>query len=182
MLDVLTVGYGVRPVDELTHILCESDVTHLIDVRSSPYSNFNPTYDRPALQRALQNIGIKYIFMGDTLGGRPSDPACYEDGYVIYERVMKTENYLLGISALMDAIKAGHRCCILCSETKPEECHRSKMIGITLEDRGVSVRHIDESCVIVSQQSVMKRLSDAQSNLFGKVNRSRKQYGTRESK
>ena len=32
----------------------------------------------------------------------------------------------------------------MCSEGKPEMCHRSKLIGATLDELGIPVLHIDE--------------------------------------
>ncbi|MHB8598168.1 MAG: DUF488 family protein [Ktedonobacteraceae bacterium] len=47
-------------------------------MRSRPYSKFNPDFSQVALEKRLKQHGIKYMFMGDSLGGRPDDSSCYE--------------------------------------------------------------------------------------------------------
>jgi len=55
----------------------------------------------------------------------------------------------------------------MCSEGKPENCHRSKLIGQTLVGEGIEVLHIDENDVVISQKQVLLRLTDGQPSLFG---------------
>ncbi|RME57192.1 MAG: hypothetical protein D6790_13665, partial [Caldilineae bacterium] len=56
---------------------------------------------------------------------------------------------------------------IMCSEGKPENCHRSKLIARALVAAGVDVRHIDERDNLVSQEDVMLRVTGGQPSLFG---------------
>lgn len=43
----------------------------LLDVRGSPYSKFKPEFSKEVLQLRLERARIRYLFMGDTLGGSP---------------------------------------------------------------------------------------------------------------
>ena len=55
----------------------------------------------------------------------------------------------------------------MCSESKPEECHRSKLIGAALAREKFTVAHIDEKGIVKSQEEVMKLISGEHSgNLF----------------
>ena len=47
--------------------MARSDV--LVDVRSYPYSQFAPQYNREALQQALREARCQYLFLGEELGG-----------------------------------------------------------------------------------------------------------------
>jgi uncharacterized protein (DUF488 family) len=47
----------------------------IVDTRSSPYSKFAPQFDQAPLRRTLEEAGIKYLYLGAELGGRPADPA-----------------------------------------------------------------------------------------------------------
>ncbi len=55
----------------------------------------------------------------------------------------------------------------MCSEGKPEMCHRSKLIGKTLAARGLPVAHIDENDALIGQDEVLLRLTGGQPSLFG---------------
>jgi hypothetical protein len=55
------------------------------------------------------------------------------------------------------------------SETRPQDCHRSKLIGNTLTERGILVKHIDEHDQPKEQDEVnqLVRGSNGQLPLFG---------------
>jgi uncharacterized protein (DUF488 family) len=67
---------------------------------------------------------------------------------------------------------------LLCSEGKPEMCHRSKLIGQTLVDEEIGVAHIDERDQLISQEDVLLRLTKGQLSLFDDFfkHTSRKKY------
>src|SRR5436305_1865216 len=84
---IRTIGYGARSVDEFVSELAAGRAEYLVDVRSAPYSRFKPEFSRKSLAARLEREGVRYVFMGDTLGGRPDDPDCYDaEGRVDYER------------------------------------------------------------------------------------------------
>src|SRR5437764_13972930 len=94
---VFSIGYGGRTFEELAALLEEHEIGCLVDVRSAPYSRFRPEFSKQALEAALQERGIRYVFLGDALGGRPDAPDCYVDGKVDYARVREKEFYRRGI-------------------------------------------------------------------------------------
>ena len=55
----------------------------------------------------------------------------------------------------------------MCSEGKPEQCHRSKLIGASLTTEEISVVHIDENDEQQTQDHVIERLTKGQMLLFG---------------
>lgn len=110
---------------------------------------------------------MRYLFIGDTLGGQPADQSCYTDGKVDYEKVSQQPFYRVGIERLHKASKLGQRVVLMCSEGKPENCHRSKLIGQTLTSEGIEVLHIDEQDLVISQKDVLLRLTGGQPSLFG---------------
>ncbi|RMH17742.1 MAG: DUF488 domain-containing protein [Acidobacteria bacterium] len=163
-------------MDELLGNLRRHGVAFVVDVRSSPHSRFNPDFSRLPLESALAEAGLRYVFMGDLLGGRPQDPACYRDGKVDYERVKMTAAFRRGIDRLKDAWRKELRICILCSEGQPERCHRSKLIGTVLDGSGIPVQHIAPDGSLRSQEEVVRRLTGGQKSLFGTAFTSRKRY------
>ena len=154
------------------------EIGYLIDVRSAPYSKFKPEFSRNALEASLKEHGIRYLYMGDQLGGQPKDASCYDaNGNVLYERVAETEFYQAGIARLQKAFRRGLRVALMCSEGRPEMCHRSKLIGATLEAQGIPVLHINEEDRLQTQAEVVFELTDGQLSLFGEPEfTSRKRY------
>jgi len=162
-----TIGHGGRTIADFLELLQQFNVAYLIDVRSMPYSRYQVDFTKQTLERHLAEQGIRYVFMGDKLGGRPDDPHCYVDGKVDYERVRDREYFQAGLERLENAWRQDLGVILLCSERKPEQCHRSKLIGRSLTDRGIELAHIDENDVVVSQDAVMLRVIGGQPSLFG---------------
>ena len=173
-----SIGYGARTLDQLVAALKAHRIGYVLDVRTSPYSKFKPEFSREPLDAALKSHGIRYIFMGDTLGGQPRDRDCYTDGKVDYEKVREQDFFKSGIDRLRKAHELHVRAALLCSEGKPEQCHRSKMIGEALAAADIPVRHIDEDGQLLTQLRVMDRLTGGQFDFFGgPALTSRKRYG-----
>jgi len=165
-LPLYTIGHGTRKPDEFLNILKRFGIAFLIDIRSQPYSKFNPQFNQIALKYLLENNGVKYVYMGDSIGGRPKDVSCYdENGKVDYEIVKTKEFFLKGIERLKTAFKKNINVVILCSESKPCECHRSKLIGRVLNLDDISLKHIDENGKVKDQSVVINELNKG----FGEV-------------
>lgn len=166
---IYTIGYGSRDINAFLDVLRAHRIQYLIDVRSSPYSSYKPEFSTNALQTFLESHEIRYLFMGKALGGQPDDEDCYTDGKVDYEKVAGRTFYRQGIERLQKASRQGQCVALMCSEGKPENCHRSKLIGQTLTAEGLEILHIDEQDVVISQKDVLSRLTGGQPSLFGDV-------------
>ena len=177
-IPIYTIGYGSRSIEQFIEVLQQHEIAYLIDVRSTPYSRYKPEFSKEALEAELQRHRIRYVFMGDTLGGHPDDEACYdENGQVDYEQVKDTKSYRRGIERLQTAFAQQQCVALMCSEGKPEQCHRSKLIGASLNAQDIPVTHIDENDEKQTQEKVIERLTGGQLRLFGEDTfHSRKQY------
>ena len=156
---VLTIGHSTHALDAFTALLRQHHVTAVADVRSAPYSRFNPQYNRKPLTEALKAQGMRYVYLGRELGGRSDDPACYEDGRVRYDRVAATESFRNGLDRVMDGA-ARHRIALMCAEKEPLDCHRTLLVARALDERGVDVAHIHADGVTESHKAAMDRLLD----------------------
>jgi uncharacterized protein (DUF488 family) len=179
-IPIFTIGYGARDIEAFVDALKQYQIDYLIDVRSKPYSRYKPEFSKQSLEEELIASEIRYVFMGDALGGRPDDPSCYdESGKVDYDRCRQRPQFLAGIGRLRTAHDQQLRVALMCSESKPEMCHRSKLIGEVLSADGVDVQHIDENDSLLSHKQVMLRVQKGQPSLFGDEffhHRSRKSY------
>jgi uncharacterized protein (DUF488 family) len=176
---LFTIGYGARSLDQFIATLKTNRIEYLIDVRTAPYSKFKPEFSQDLLRYHLEREGLRYLFMGDTLGGQPKDPACHTDGKVDYDKVRAQPLFQQGIERLRKAFEQQHRAALMCSEGRPEQCHRSKLIGEALTAAGIPVCHIDEDGALLTQIQVIDRLTQGQMDLFGQASfTSRKRYGS----
>ena len=106
--------------------------------------------------------------MGDTLGGKPKAKHLYdEDGRADYTLMAKERDYQNSISRLQTAANLANNTFIMCSELCPSQCHRSKLIGKTLDDLGVHPVHIDKKGGTLSQREVINMITNGQDDLFG---------------
>ena len=67
---VLTIGHSNHCFAVFLRLLKQHDVTALADLRSTPYSRFNPHFRREPLANALKTHGIGHGFPGRELGAR----------------------------------------------------------------------------------------------------------------
>ena len=176
-----SIGHGNRKPEDFLNLLKNFSIEYLIDVRSQPHSKFNPQFNRNVIKFFLEENHIKYVFMGDELGGRPKDNSCYDnDGKVDYEKVKSKAFFQNGIKRLKTAYNKSINVVIMCSESKPVECHRSKLIGRALDADNIVIKHIDENGKLKDQTTVINELNKGLSDidLFGESQNitSRKSY------
>ena len=154
---VLTIGHSTHTLVEFLDLLRLHKVTAVADVRSLPYSRFNPQFNREALAGAINAEGLRYTFLGCELGGRPADLACYKDGRVCYERAKRTESFRRGLIRVIDGTKK-HRIALMCAEKEPLDCHRALMVAQALAENGVEVFHVLADGHIETHSAAMERL------------------------
>lgn len=141
---VCTVGYQLRPVEELVLHLREAGVDVVVDVRETPWS-YVPDYREKNLSAKLAEVGIEYLHAG--FAGNPkrfrSEAASHAEVLELYRTYLRDNpSVLRDFTRLLDELTADSRSvCLLCYERHPEDCHRSLLldaVGLTTE-----VRHIE---------------------------------------
>ena len=177
---IYSIGHGTKKIEAFLNELNSYKISYLVDVRTSPYSKYNPQFNREMLKNDLEKIGITYVYLGGNLGGLPSDRSCYVDGKVDYDLIKEKEFFKEGLKRLIKAYEKNLNVAIMCSESKPEECHRSKLIGQELLKQNVSLLHIISAEKTKEQTSVMNELTKGKGvvDLFGNETSftSRKKY------
>jgi uncharacterized protein (DUF488 family) len=156
---IFTIGHSTHPIERFVALLKEHGVTALADVRSAPFSRFNPQFNKEALQKSMKDAGIAYIFLGKELGARSNDRSCYENGRVRYDRLAKTEAFRSGIARVRKGARE-HRVALMCAEKEPLECHRTLLVAKALEREGEAVAHIHADGHLERHPDAMRRLLD----------------------
>ena len=158
-ITIYTVGHSTHTIEVFLDLLERNDVTTIADVRSIPFSRYSPQYNRDTLSRELKKHHITYVFVGDELGARSKDPACYTHGKVRYDLLAQTPVFKAGIDRVLRGAQE-YRIALMCTEKEPLDCHRTLLISRALERLGVSVVHILSDGNTEAQSQTMARLLD----------------------
>ena len=141
-MEIYTIGHSNHKWEFFLSLLKQNKIEMLIDVRAVPRSRFAPWANK-ALGEFLAKEGIKYRWLGDKLGGNPA--LMKERGKKISKADFagwdRRESYQQAIAALLEEA-ARQRTAIMCAEEDPNHCHRELLIGETLKEKGVEVKHI----------------------------------------
>jgi len=128
---VFTVGHSNRSLEALIALLREAGVQTVVDVRRFPGSRRWPWFRQDALKAGLEVEGIRYVWLGETLGGYTRPP---------YPEYMATPAFRQGLEALEQLAREG-AVAILCAEKDWRRCHR-RFIAQALVTRGWQVVHL----------------------------------------
>ena len=155
---VFTIGHSNLEFGKFVALLKQHGVQAVADVRSSPYSQYNPQFNREPLQRALREADISYVFLGEELGARRSEPECYVNGRADYPRIARTPLFQRGVDRI---VQGGSKLCIalMCAEKDPLDCHRCVLVSPRLRERRIEVLHIHSDGILESQQQAERRLA-----------------------
>lgn len=126
-MELFTIGFTQKPAQRFFGLLQEHRVNLLIDVRLHPggqLAGFAKQGDLPYFLRALAGCDYQHLPLL-----APVDEILSE-----YRKGHDWPTYARRFEALMDERRVPdvldrqlfemHRCCLLCSEATPEQCHR----------------------------------------------------------
>lgn len=158
---IYSIGHGNKTINDFIKELQSFKIEFLIDIRTKPYSKWNPQFNQESLKSIVEKNGIRYVFMGKELGGLPDDDSCYDENRKVDYNIIKRKDFFKkGLNRLITANSKAIKVAIMCSESKPEECHRSKLIGEELRAIKISINHIISENKIKSQEKIISELND----------------------
>ncbi len=166
---IYTIGHSNHPIARFLSLLHDARIQCVADVRSVPFSRRFPQFSQKTLAASLQEAGIGYWFLGDALGARPQDPACYAGGRASYARIAATAAFKVAIDAVIEK-SASTRIALMCAEKEPLDCHRTILVSRALALRGCDIAHILADGTQLPQSEVERRLLAAareSDDLFG---------------
>lgn len=151
-----TIGHSNHELPALLALLNAHDITAVVDVRSAPYSQFSPQYNREVLDKVLKGQGVGYVFLGKELGARRTEAGCYTDDKVDFGRVVDASLFQGGIERLRKGMEE-YRIALMCSEKDPITCHRTILICRHLRQE-ITIRHILEDGSVETTEQMEERL------------------------
>jgi len=159
---VFSIGHGNKTIDQFMSELHSFGIEYLIDIRSKPYSKFSQHFSQQSLETIIKREHITYVYMGKELGGLPiHDSTCFtKDGKVDYDKLKEKDFFKGSLQRLLKASSQGIKVCIMCSESDPKTCHRSKLIGVELQKEGIILQHIIGVSKIITQDKLENILTN----------------------
>ncbi len=118
MKEVFTIGHSNHTLENFLELLTEYKISAIGDVRSNPYSQYLPHFNKELLENALRNVNVDYVFLGSELGARRSENSCYIDGQAKYDRIAQLPAFRHGIERVLEGIER-YIIALMCSES----CH-----------------------------------------------------------
>jgi uncharacterized protein (DUF488 family) len=154
MPTLYTIGHSNKTIKEFVEKLKENSIDVLVDVRSVPYSKYNPQFNREAMKVVLADAGILYVYRGKNLGGKGGKEANIGWNEAIDELIAKSVNRKL---------------CVMCSEADPNDCHRKSTIEPDFIAKGGEIVHILWSRVSEKNGKLKKSkgFDNLETSLFG---------------
>ncbi len=158
---IFTVGHSNHSMEAFVSLLQKHRVQEVADIRSAPYSRYTARFNFDVISVALDQIGIRYVFLGGALGGRPMEPSCYDtNGRVRYDRIANTDLFDDSIRDLTRGADE-RRIALMCTEKDPLDCHRTLLVAPSLVAYKVNVEHILADGSLENHDTAMDRLMDS---------------------
>jgi uncharacterized protein (DUF488 family) len=145
---IYTIGHSNLSYEKFISLLKPFGIEAVADVRSKPASVHARWSAKKKFEQTLKDEGIEYNYFGNELGGLP-----FEKIADFYERE-RSPLFVVGIQRLIDSANK-KLTVILCSEARPEKCHRKNIIGRHLVNRGWEVIHILRDGTTESQEQTL---------------------------
>ena len=164
--EIFTIGHSNHPMEKFFGLLTQHSIRILVDSRSHPYSKYVPHFDREPLSSYLEARGVRYLYMGNELGGRPPEAEYYDaEGRVLYYRVAASDRFRSAISRLLKGSR-DFRIAVLCGEEDPTCCHRRLLVSKVLTENGISVQHIRGSGAVQPESELVASEASTQLEMF----------------
>jgi len=178
---IYTLGYTlfqdgtVIDIDKMFYTLKQLNVTHLVDVRTMPYSKQYPQCNADNLKVASKHFSVSYGHMPElgakaspmqdvfskasdifyenifpiTKSNRPENTELFEYEEIVDFKKFRTDEYFLdGIKRIESAYDKNFTLALMCSEKKPIDCHRFFLISKKIEEKfaeWIEVLHITKN-------------------------------------
>ncbi|MFA7657904.1 MAG: DUF488 domain-containing protein [Candidatus Gastranaerophilaceae bacterium] len=159
MASVFTIGYAAFHIDDFIDVLKSHKISHLIDVRSNPVSEYFQDYNSFNLEPKLRQHNIIYENFALEFGARQCNKEFFsKGGCVDFEKFTQSEQFKNGLTKIKNGLNAGTNFVLMCAEKDPINCHRSIMIAHAMQKNGIEVLHIMSDKQLQSQSEIDKRL------------------------
>ena len=135
-MKIYTIGFTKKTLEDFVTRLKKSGIQRVVDIRLNDTSQLSGFAKSPDLAFILKQFGIEYVSVKSLA---PDKPLLDK-----YQKDKNWEEYEAGFKALMNSRNAKETLnslqldkkisCLLCSEDKPEKCHRRLVAEMVAND------------------------------------------------
>lgn len=156
-----TIGYAGFSIDEFIATLKKHQINVIIDVRSSPYSEYYIDYNKECLENRLKTENIYYRNYAKEFGARQECRDYYNtNGYLDFEMFSKSPVFQAGVLKLCSSVQKGFTIALMCAEKRPIDCHRAILVARAFYEKGYEVIHICPEDILLTQEEIHAQLLD----------------------
>lgn len=153
---IFTIGHSNQSLKSFFKLLSDNSIQVLVDVRSHPFSKYASQFDQTSLKIVSKKQGIKYLYLGRELGGKPDKKEYYDsEGYVLYDRIAGSPDFIEAIERTVRGLDK-YIVVLICSEEDPTRCHRRLLIGKVLANFGITQLHIRGNGLVQTEDDLIK--------------------------
>lgn len=160
MVDTIySIGYTGFSITDFVATLKTNKISAVVDVRSQPYSQWYPDYNKENLEIRLRQAGIYYRNYAEEFGVRQENRSYYSNsGYLDFETFAKSPQFLKGFKKLVKSMNQNYRFALMCAEKDPFNCHRAILVSRAFHEAGYKVVHLMPKGMKMTQKDIEKRL------------------------
>ena len=141
-MTIHTIGHSNHTWEAFAALLKQHGTEILVDARSNPVSRWAPFANKRTLPALLETADIAYVYMGDSLEGKPADEDRHDSrGKADYRKMRSDPGFQEAIADLL-RLAEGASVALVCAEENPSKCHRRLLIEPELVKHGVEPLHI----------------------------------------
>jgi uncharacterized protein (DUF488 family) len=134
-MKIYTIGFTKKTLEDFITRLKKNGIQRVVDIRLNDTSQLSGFAKSPDLAFILKQFGIEYVSVkslapDETLLDKYQKDRNWEDYEAGFRALMKARNAEETLSNLQLDKKIS---CFLCSEDKPEKCHR-RLVAEMLDD------------------------------------------------
>lgn len=157
-MTVYSIGHSTHSIEAFVALLKGTHIAAIADVRSTPYSRWQPQFNRDKLRTSLAKHGINYVFLGAQLGGRGTGDSAYDEhGRIQYQRLAESATFREGLRRIRTGSER-MRLALMCAESEPLDCHRGILISRLLVAQNMQVLHIHADGQLETHRDAEHRL------------------------
>jgi len=153
-----SIGHSNDSFEKFVKRLKIHHIQAIADVRSQPYSRYASWFNRENISISLKKNDIAYVFLGDKVGARCTDPYCIVDGQVDFTKVAQRKEFQSGIARIRHGLSK-FNIALMCSEKDPMTCHRTILIAREFVKYNIDIQHIFPDNNIQYHSKLMQRIA-----------------------
>ena len=139
---IYTIGHSIHDWETFLGLLSMHEIEVVVDTRSAPVSRRAAFANKRTMPALLEQEDMSYVYLGDALGGKPSNDDLYgQDGKPDYRKMRSQQSFQAGIETVLELAAQG-TIVLMCSEEDPSKCHRHLLIEPAMLQRSVGLMHI----------------------------------------